>query len=98
MDVYIINHGFVVARDVYYELVKVLDEELEEMVAELKTESEILAAFRKRNKDTGSFVKTANMLKLHLVPMHMRHLVNMASYHEYGKKEFNLNFCAAVKG
>lgn len=98
MDVYILKHGFVVARDVYDEFVRVLDKEVNEMVKELKTESEILAAFRKRNKDTGSFVKTANILKLHLVPMHVRHLVNMAAYHDYGKKEFNLNFCAAVKG
>jgi hypothetical protein len=58
----------------------------------------MLNAFKTRRTGKGAFVETAEMLRLNMVPMNMRHLINMASYHDFGKFEFNVNFCEAVKG
>jgi hypothetical protein len=97
MNVFVLEHGFVLTAEVYLEIVKTLDAEIEEMVASLKTKKKILSAFETRKKGLGAFVQTAEMIRLNMVPLNMRHLINMATYHEFGKKEFNLNFCDAVK-
>ncbi len=88
----------VLSKAFYENVVKILDEGLEDTVKEFITKQRILRAFETRKKGKGAFLRTAVAIRLNMVPLNMRHLINVAPYHSFGKMEFNLNFCDAVKG
>jgi hypothetical protein len=99
-DVFVLQHGFVVPTNVYNVLVKCLKGEVDDIVAIFgKNPSSLDKEFKRRHgvSDKASFPKFAKMIVDCLIPSRLRHLINKAKTHEFGKKELNWKFCEAVK-
>jgi hypothetical protein len=64
-----------------------------------KDPSTLDTEFKRRHavNDKASFPKFAKMIVDCLIPLRLRHLINKAKTHEFGKKELNWKFCEAVK-
>jgi hypothetical protein len=101
LDVYVLEHGFVLPMTVYNAIRGYLENEVEELVtAAEKNPVALQREFKKRHAvdSKAAFPGFAKMIVDAIIPMRLRHLINKAKTHEFGQKELNWKFCEAVKG
>jgi hypothetical protein len=101
MDVYVLEHGFILPLKVYTAVRGYLESEIDGLVKEVgKNPAALEKEFKKRHAvdSKAAFPGFAKMIVDAIIPLRLRHLINQAKTHEFGQKELNWKFCEAVKG